>query len=122
VSYGDFSERGGAHAAERLLMHRPRPTGLTTGSVAQAAGAIHVASRLGLRVPRDLSIVSCVDAPLAEFLGPPVTAVRISYAKVGAAAVDALVAQLSGGEPRDVLVHVELEMICRGSSAPPVDQ
>ena len=44
------------------------------------------------------------DMPLAEYLRPPLTTVRTPLAELGAAAVDALVDQLLGGEPRDVVV------------------
>jgi LacI family transcriptional regulator len=119
VVESEFSERGGAQATEHLLSCRPRPTGLTTASVGQAAGALHAASKLGFRVPEDLSIVSCVDTPLVEFLGPSITAVSFPYAEMGAVAVDALIEQLLGGEPRDALVAAKPEMIVRASTGPP---
>ena len=72
-----------------------------------------------MRVPEDLSIVSCVDTPLVEFLGPSITAVSFPYAEMGAVAVDALIEQLLGGEPRDALVAAKPEMIVRASTGPP---
>jgi LacI family transcriptional regulator len=119
VSGDDFSERGGAEAARRLLLGQtPRPTGLTTASVGQAAGALHAAAQLGLRVPEDLSIVSCSDAPLVDYLNPSVTTVYVSFADVGAAAVDALRRQLLGETPKDVVVDLEPQLIVRESTAP----
>jgi DNA-binding LacI/PurR family transcriptional regulator len=118
VAEGDFSERGGAEATQRLLTRRPRPTGLTTASGGQAAGALHAAALLGLRVPQDLSIISCADTPLVQFLGPPVTAVSVPYEEVGAAAVDALYRQLLDEEPSDELVDIEPQLVARASTAP----
>jgi DNA-binding LacI/PurR family transcriptional regulator len=69
-------------------------------------------------VPEDLSIVSCADTPLVEYLNPAVTAVYVSYAEVGATAVDALSRQLLGEPPRDVVVDVEPELVVRDSTAP----
>jgi DNA-binding LacI/PurR family transcriptional regulator len=119
VAESDFSEQGGAYAARALLERRLRPTGLTTASVGQAVGALHAAWQLGLRVPEDVSIVACGDTTLMEFLCPPLTAVRLPYAELGAAAVDGLIEQLLGAEPTDVLVDAAPEVIVRGSTSPP---
>ena len=40
-------------------------------------------------------------------------------AELGAAAVDALLEQLAGGEPRDVVVETRPEIVVRSSTAPP---
>jgi LacI family transcriptional regulator len=117
VAGGDFTERGGDEAAHLLLARSPRPTGLTTASVGQAAGALHAAAQLNLRVPEDLSIVSCADTPLVEYLNPAVTAVYVSFADVGATAVDALRRQLLGEPPNDVLVDAEPRLVVRESTA-----
>jgi LacI family transcriptional regulator len=118
VSGHDFSERGGAEAAHSLLGQTPRPTGLTTESVGQAAGALHAAAQLGLRVPEDLSIISCADAPLVEYLNPALTTISVSFATYGATAMDALSRQLLGEAPHDVHVDVEPHLVVRESTAP----
>ena len=69
--------------------------------------------------PDDLSVISYDDMPLADYLHPPLTTVRMPLAELGAAGVDALVDQLLGGEPRDVMVATEPEVIVRKSTAPP---
>lgn len=88
--------------------------------MSQALGTLHAAWEVGLRVPGDLSIVACGDTPLVEYLTPPLTAIRLPYAELGALAVDALVEQLHGGEPHDVSVDVRPELVRRGSTAPPL--
>ena len=119
LEQGEFSEEAGAEATYRLLTGKVRPTGLTTASVSQAVGALHAAWQLGLSVPDELSIVTCGDAPIMAFLCPPVTAVRLPYSQVGAAAVDALIEQLLGGNAQDHVVQIEPEVVVRQSTAPP---
>ena len=119
VAEREFSERGGAEAARDILSRPRRPTGITTASVSQALGALHAAWELGLRVPDDLSIVACGDTPLLEYLAPPLTAIRLPYAELGALAVDALVGQLLGERPQDVSVDAGPELVRRGSTGPP---
>jgi DNA-binding LacI/PurR family transcriptional regulator len=76
----------------------------------------HAAWELGLDVPSKLSLVGYDDMPLAEYLRPPLTTVRTPLAELGAAAVDALVDQLLGEEPRDVVVGAEPEVVVRSST------
>ena len=64
-------------------------------------------------------MVSFDDVALAEYLRPPLTTVRMPLAELGAAAVDALLEQLDGGEPRDVVVETRPEVVVRASTAPP---
>lgn len=119
LAEGDFTEKGGATLTRRILQRHPRLTAVVTGGLSQAVGALHAAWSLGLRVPEDLSVVSLDDSPLADFLQPPLTTVRMPMAELGAAAVDALLDQLLGAEPRDVTLETSPEVIVRRSTAPP---
>ncbi|MGI8605635.1 MAG: LacI family DNA-binding transcriptional regulator [Gaiellaceae bacterium] len=116
VAEGDFGESGGALAARALLERAPDLTALYTSTLSQAMGVYHAAWELGLYVPADLSLVGYDDMPLAEYLRPPLTTVRAPLAELGAAAVDALVDQLLGGEPGNVVVKTEPEVVVRAST------
>ena len=113
----DFGEVGGAAAATELLRADPGLTALYTSTLNQAVGALDAAWRLGRRVPDDLSLVTYDDMPLAEYLRPPLTTVLMPLAELGAAAVDALIDQLGGAAPRDVVVEQAPQVIVRGSTA-----
>jgi DNA-binding LacI/PurR family transcriptional regulator len=119
VAEGDFGESGGAATARELLERRPDLTALYTSTLSQAVGVCHTAWELGLQVPADVSLVGYDDMPLAEYLRPPLTTVRTPLAELGATAVDALVDQLLGGEPRDVVVETAPEVVVRASTAEP---
>jgi DNA-binding LacI/PurR family transcriptional regulator len=119
VAEGDFGESGGAAAARELLERRPDLTALYTSTLSQAVGVYHTAWELGLDVPADVSLVGYDDMPLAQYLRPPLTTVRTPLAELGAAAVDALVDQLLGGDPRDVVVETAPEVVVRASTAEP---
>jgi DNA-binding LacI/PurR family transcriptional regulator len=116
---GDFDEAGGAAAARLLLERHGDLTALYTSTLTQAVGVLHAAWELGLDVPADLSLIAYDDMPLADYLRPPLTTVRMPLAELGAAAVDALVDQLVGGAPRDVTVPTEPEVVVRGSTSRP---
>ncbi|MDQ3659909.1 MAG: LacI family transcriptional regulator [Actinomycetota bacterium] len=119
VVEGDFSESGGAAAARRLLKDHPELSALYATTLSQAVGVFHAAWELGLKLPHDLSVIAYDDMPLADYLRPPLTTVRMPLAELGAAAVDALVSQLSGEEPSDVTVAERPQVVVRGSTAPP---
>jgi LacI family transcriptional regulator, galactose operon repressor len=116
---GDFTEAGGARLTGELLRRHNGLTAITTGGLSQAVGALHAAWERGRVVPRELSVVSFDDLSLAEYLRPPLTTVRMPLDRLGAAGVDALVDQLIGGEPCDVVVETRAEVVVRASTASP---
>jgi DNA-binding LacI/PurR family transcriptional regulator len=118
----EFSEDGGAAAARSLLQRHPRLTALYASSLGQAVGALDTLWRLERRVPEDVSLISYDDMPLAEFLRPPVTTIRMPLAELGAAGVDALFDQMLGGQPRDIIIADKPEVVVRRSTAEPRDQ
>ena len=110
-------EAGGHVAATRLLRLDPRPTALFVANVRAAIGAMAAASRLGLAVPGDLSIVGFHDAPFASYLSPPLTTVRMPLQEMGHQAVANLLALLGGETVDDVMVATPPELVVRSSTS-----
>jgi LacI family transcriptional regulator len=115
VARGEFSEQGGASAADRLLDREPGPTAVYCSTLGQAVGALHAIRTRGLRVPADVSVVTYDDLPLAGYLDPPLTSVAMPLLELGAAAVDAVLQQLAGGPAADVAIRVPPAIVERGS-------
>ena len=84
-----------------------------------AIGAIRAAAEAGLRVPEDLSVVGFDDIQLAPHVNPPLTTLRQDKLGLGAAAGDALVARIAGDPDRPPLRTLPVELVVRGSTAPP---
>jgi DNA-binding LacI/PurR family transcriptional regulator len=118
VDKGDFRERSGVRQARALLIDHPDVTAIVTGGPPQAIGVYGAAWELGLSIPRELSVVSCDDMPPAGYLRPPLTCVKSPLDLLGAAAVDALLDQLGGDEPGDVVIETPGRLVSRGSTAP----
>lgn len=109
-----FSVEGGAAAAEQLL--DAGCTALICGSDLMALGAIRAARTRGLAVPAELSVVGYDDSLLIGFTDPPLTTVRQSVGSMGAAAVRALLDEISGvPAPRAEYVF-RPELVVRGST------
>lgn len=108
---------GGLRAAERVLAGDGRPTVLVCDDDVLAAGACKAVRRAGLRVPADVSVTGFDDLGLATAVEPELTTVRLPAEEIGAAGMRALLAVLEGRSPAPVVLPVEL--VCRGSTAPP---
>ncbi|WBB82223.1 LacI family DNA-binding transcriptional regulator [Micromonospora sp. WMMD882] len=113
-----------AKAGARLLLDRPdRPTAILCFSDAIAYGVLQAAEELGIRVPDELSVVGFDDNPLAVQVRPALTTVRQDVqakGRVAAAALTRAIEDSRAGRPvtaEQVLLPVEL--VVRGSSAPP---
>ncbi|MFT3996516.1 MAG: LacI family DNA-binding transcriptional regulator [Asticcacaulis sp.] len=76
VGQGYFTYRSGFDAAETLLLRDDRPTALFASNDDMAAGAVASAHRLGLDVPKDVTIVGFDDTSMASSVWPELTTVR----------------------------------------------
>jgi LacI family repressor for deo operon, udp, cdd, tsx, nupC, and nupG len=111
-----FSMESARLAAARLIERGV--TGMICASDVLALGSIRAARRLGLQVPRDVSVVGFDDSALMTCTDPPLTTVRQPIEMMGQAAVDLLVNQIEGsGVAADELLF-EPELVVRGSTAP----
>ena len=72
-----------------------------------------------MRVPEDLSIVGFDDIQLAPHVNPPLTTMRQDKLGLGFAAGDALAARIAGAPARPPLRTLAVELVVRGSTAPP---
>jgi DNA-binding LacI/PurR family transcriptional regulator len=102
----------GAEAAETLLASRPRPTALIVLSDQLALGALQAASRLGIDVPGELSIIGYDDIPAAADAG--LTTVRQPLLEKGAAAARLL---REGAQPGEEIL-LPIELVARGTTGP----
>ncbi|MGW2922683.1 LacI family DNA-binding transcriptional regulator [Streptomyces angustmyceticus] len=110
----------GLHAAHAALTAPgPRPTALLCDDDIIAAGACKAARRLGLRIPEDVSVTGFDDLALAVAVEPELTTVRLPAEEFGAAGMRALMSVLDGRPAQAPTLPVEL--VTRGSTAPPAD-
>ncbi|MEY9855871.1 DNA-binding LacI/PurR family transcriptional regulator [Catenulispora sp. GAS73] len=114
VAHTGFSMEDGRTATARPL--EAGATALICASDALALGAVRAAYRQGMSIPGDLSVVGFDDSPYMIATDPPLTTVRQPVRAMGAAAVDALKAQIGGhaGPPDETLY--EPELIVRAST------
>jgi LacI family transcriptional regulator len=110
---------GGRDAAVRALSAPgPRPTALVCDDDVLAAGACKGVRALGLSVPGDVSVTGFDDLALATAVDPELTTVRLPAEAVGEHGMRALLALLSG-RPAPPVRQLPLDLVPRGSTAPP---
>ena len=85
-----YTFESGAAAAEELLSLKPRPTAIFAGNDEMAAGVYKAARNLGLKIPRDLSVVGFDDSPVASRMWPLLTSVRLPIRDMGRMAAEKL--------------------------------
>jgi DNA-binding LacI/PurR family transcriptional regulator len=96
---GDYTHASGGPALDRLFASmKPRPSAVIAANDAMAIGAIDRALELGIRVPRDLSVVGFDGTQAATWPSHRLTTMRQPLAHMADSAVDLLCKLLA--EPR----------------------
>ena len=120
----DWIERGegtfefGRAAASRLISLPPaeRPSAIVALNDTQAIGALHAARKHGLEAGRDIAIIGFDDAPMSQYLLPPLTTVRQPIREAGRKCVDILIARIKGDSSPQHQVLLQPELIVRASA------
>ena len=114
-----FSVQSGREALRALLRFAPRPSAVVCGNDVLAQGVMIEAHALGIVVPHALSVTGFDDIELAAQAPPGLTTVRIPTAEIGRRVAQHILARLNG-EPVEQRTEFAVELIVRGSTAPPV--
>lgn len=115
-SDGDYTEQGGADAAQRLLQAEgPLPDGLFVASDLMARGALRVLRGAGVRVPEDVAVVGFDDSPVATSVDPALTTIRQPLAAQGEALASVMLDVLAGHSPERVTI-LPVELVVRRSA------
>jgi LacI family transcriptional regulator len=115
---GDFTEDAGVEGARALLTLASRPTAIFAANDAMAVGALAFLREAGVDVPSQMAVVGFDDIPVARFLNPPLTSVRVGIAALGAHAIQLLLEALATRTTRSSSPRREVlptQLVVRGS-------
>jgi len=102
----------------RVLMScEPRPTAVVCGNDVLAFGALLEARRVGLDVPRQVSVVGFDDLEMARHIDPALTTLHVPTQQLWQTVADRIVAALEG-KPVQGVTEVEVELVVRASTGP----
>jgi LacI family transcriptional regulator, galactose operon repressor len=115
---GDFEPASGSQAMSDLLEREVDFSAVFVASDSLALGAIAALRAAARNVPGDVSVVGFDDIPLAAYVDPPLTTVRVPARDLGGQAGRLLIDRLNAvAVPARTLLATRL--IVRGSAAAP---
>ena len=121
IAEASYEEEDGFRAMERLVLLDPRPTAVAIWSLGAAIGGLSAARRHGVRVPEELSVVGFHDAPIAAYLEPPLTTVRMPLREMTARSVERLLRIVAGERVGNLAIRTPPTLVERSSTGPPPD-
>lgn len=97
-----FTEAHGRAATRELLDGRRAPTAIIAGGNQILVGVLAELAACKVRIPRDISLITCDDVPLAKFFTPPLAMIIRDPYEMGSVAARLLLDRLGGGGPETV--------------------
>jgi LacI family transcriptional regulator len=99
-----------------------RPTAIVAFNDAMAIGAMQAIRERGLSIGEDIAVSGFDDAPIVQYLNPPLTSVRQPAWEVGQRVISILAGLLDGTPPIEQQVLLQPRLIVRQSSGGKTDQ
>lgn len=113
---GDFSESSGHQAGQMLLEAAERPDAVFAANDMMALGCLFALTQGGVRVPGDIALAGFDDIPIARYVSPSLTTMRVNMPELGAHAMRLLLALQNGEDVSERLAPLVPELIERNSS------
>jgi len=117
VFEGALTVADGEAAVGRLLDADPRPTAVVAAGNVLCEGALLAFARLGVRIPEDISMISCDESLAASVHDPPISVVSRDMSALGLRGAELLIDLLEGSGPAREEV-LPTEFVERRSVAP----
>lgn len=99
-----------------ILSMEDRPTAFFAICDSHAMKIMHIARKLGIRIPEDLAVMGMDNVNSAEYFRPSLSTVHIPFKKMGILAVDNIVQLISDPEISNIRTTVAYKLVVRESS------
>ena len=110
-----YSITDAKEAVLKLLQSGSHPTALLCGNDVLAQGAIYAASRFGLKVPQDISIIGIGDFKGSKDMEPNLTTVRLPARRIGLLAGERLALSIIHSETEVFRIRCDIELTARST-------
>ncbi len=114
----DYYAADGYRAAEILLKRQIPFTAALAINDNVALGVLRAFAEKGVRVPEDVSMISCEYFTTSQFYNPPMTVIDRHNNRFGKLVIRKLLSVMKGQEETDV-IDIHPDLIIRGSCAAP---
>lgn len=101
----------------QMIENGDLPRALFIENDAMAMGCLRAFEENGIRVPEELSVISCNDVPTVEFISPALSTVHIYGDLIGSMSAELLVEQMRTGRVRGIRAVIPNKLILRQSCA-----
>jgi len=116
VLRGDFSEESGYRAGRQIISLSERPDAVFAANDMMAVGCLYALSEAGIAVPDEIALAGFDDVPIARFVSPPLTTVRVRISELGELALERLATAIEAGEQDKVTRQtLRTELVVRAS-------
>ncbi|PHZ86517.1 LacI family DNA-binding transcriptional regulator [Paremcibacter congregatus] len=115
---GDFSEESGYQAGMEILSRKKKPDAVFASNDAMAIGCLCAFQEHGILIPNDIALAGFDDIPLARYMKPSLTTVKVPIAELGSKSIEMLLEKLhqkQGGDHGREFVFLS-SLIIRDSS------
>jgi len=110
-----FTPLSGERAMESLLDQGPPLEAVFVSSDTVAVGALLSLRRRGLRVPQDVAVIGFDDIPMAIYLDPSLTTIRLPAYGLGWGAAELAIRLVSGDQVHQRHIILDSELVVRTS-------
>jgi len=123
VLAGEFTEESGYAAGHEMYDCAQRPDAVFAANDMMAIGCLFALTERDLVIPIDIAIAGFDDIPIARYVTPPLTTVRVRIADLGRSALIRLVAEMeaagsSAAAPQILPCEIVVRTSCGQSFGP----
>jgi LacI family transcriptional regulator len=119
IVQGDYQVEGGYRAAKQFFAMKHSPTAILAANDMSAIGVVNAAHELGIKIPRDLSLIGLDDIAMASFAPINLTTIALQRRAMGAAAANLLMERIRNKKESKVQrISFPMELVIRGSTGP----
>lgn len=116
VKIGHFNYKDGYLLMKQLLAQQNNiPTCVFTASDTLAIGALRAIKEANIKIPEQISIISCNDIPTSKYISPTLSTVKIYTEFMGSQSVKLLLEQINENRKEKIRVIVPHKIIIRES-------
>lgn len=118
VYYAEYSPETGAQVAKKLVTDFPDISAIFSFGDLMSIGILHMLSKLGFKVPQQISVISVDNISQAPFCHPPLTTVAQPMDQIGELSMTTLIDLIEKKAPENKLSLLPHTLVCRESTSP----
>lgn len=120
VVNGDFTEASGYRAGLKLLAQNLLPRAVFAANDMMAVGCLYALKESGINVPGEIAIAGFDDIPIARYVSPPLSTVRVRIVDLGRNALERLATKLVKPQSEQASAQIlECEIVVRSTCGTP---